>query len=177
MDTKKIRKMYMQALPKVNKALQHVQSQLSDIPPSEFLLETNVKPYSSTKNKMLKHNIKDPIELSDLVRGRLFFSEEFNIKEVLNLLKQLFGDKIKQINKKDNNDCGLSYDGVTDINMNIDDINFELQIMPLSYKSHQDLSHQIYDKLRSQNEKLTDKQKEFLKKIHNNLYKKLSNIE
>lgn len=174
MDPKKIRKLYMQVLPKLNGALQHVQSQLSDMPPSDFLLETNVKPYHSAKNKMLQHRIKNPMELSDLVRGRLFFSEEYDAKEVLELLKQLLGNKIKKVDQKDTNDCGLSYNGVTDVNMNIDGVNFELQLMPMSYKPHQELSHHIYDTLRTQSDKLTDVQKDFLKNTHNKIYHELA---
>ena len=58
MDPKKLRKHYMHAMPKLNNALKHVQDQLSDLPPSEFELETNVKPYSSVKRKMETRRLK-----------------------------------------------------------------------------------------------------------------------
>ncbi len=51
--------------------------------------------------------------------------------------------------------------------------NFELQLIPIYYKDHQDFSHQIYDQLRNDQGKLTDVEKEFLKKIHNKLFKAL----
>lgn len=173
MDPKKLRKQYMQCVPNLNKALQHVQSQLSDVPPSEFVLETNVKPYASAKRKMLQHNIKDPMRLNDLVRGRLYFSDQYEPKEVIELLKQIFGDKVKKTDKKDTNDCGLEYAGVTDVSLDIDGVPFELQLMPMGFRSHQGLSHQIHEKLRSDKGKLTDKQKEFLRQTHNKLFRAL----
>lgn len=163
--------MYMQILPRLNKALQHVTSQLSDVPPSDFLLETNVKPYSSAKRKMLEHRIKDPIEMPDLVRGRLFFSSEYEPKEVINLLKEIFGDKFKKASKKDINDCGLKYSGVVDVNLDCDGIQFELQLIPMEFKSHQDLSDKIHNKLRDDKGKLSDEEKEFLRHTHNKLFK------
>jgi hypothetical protein len=173
MDTKKLRKAYMQIMPHLNKALKHVQSKLSDVPPSDFVLETNMKPYSSVKRKMLNNHIHDPIQLPDLVRGRLFFSKDYNPKEVVSLLKKIFGKNITKANKKDTNDCGLKYPGVTDVNLDCDGIQFELQLMPLEFQPHQELSHQIHDKLRSDNGKLTDKQKEFLRHMHNKFFKVL----
>jgi hypothetical protein len=173
MDPKKLRKAYMQVLPHLNKALKHVQSALSDVPPSDFLLETNIKPYASAKRKMLEHRIQEPAELPDLVRGRLFFSEEYNPKEVVDLLKKVFGDKVTKANKKDTNECGLEYHGVTDVSLDCDGIQFELQLMPMSFQSHQELSHKIHDKLRSEKTKLSDKEKDFLRRAHNKLFKTL----
>lgn len=174
MDPKKIRRMYMQALPNLNKALQFVQSQLSDVPPSDFLLETNVKPYHSAKRKMLNGRFKDPTELSDLVRGRLFFSTQFSYQDVLKLVKQLFGDKIKNIDVNHEKDHGLNYEGVYHVDLDLDGINFELQVMPLEFKPHKDFLHNIYTKLRDKNDKLSDNEKDFLRNIHNKMYKVLS---
>lgn len=173
MDPKKLRKAYMQILPHLNGALKHVQSALSDVPPSDFLLETNIKPYASAKRKMLEHNIHEPAELPDLVRGRLFFSEEYNPKEVIALLKKVFGNKLTKATKKDTNECGLEYHGVTDVNLDCDGIQFELQLMPISFKPHQELSHHIHNKLRSDRSKLSDEEKDFLRRAHNKLFKKL----
>jgi hypothetical protein len=174
MDPKKLRKAYMQCMPHLNKALHEVQSKLSDMPPSDFSLETNMKPYSSIKRKMLQHQIYNPIELPDLVRGRLFFSKDYNPKEVVSLLKKIFGKKVIKANKKDINDCGLEYPGVTDVSLDCDGVQFELQLMPLEFQPHQELSHQIHDKLRSDKGKLTDKQKEFLRHMHNKFFKVLN---
>ena len=75
MDPKKLRKHYMQHMPKLNNALKYVQSQMSDLPPSEFELEVNVKPYTSVKRKMEEVDVKDPLELSDSgERPSLLFS-------------------------------------------------------------------------------------------------------
>ncbi len=173
MDPKKLRKSYMQILPHLNKALHEVQSKLSDVPPANFTLETGIKPYSSAKRKMLEHRIVDPIELPDLVRGRLYFSEDYSVKEVLDLLKKVFGKKLTKAKKKDTNECGLSYSGVTDVSLDCDGVQFELQLMPLSFQPHQELAHQIHDKLRSNKVKLSDEEKEFLRHTHNKLFKTL----
>ena len=176
MDPKKLRKRYMQVLPHLNKAMQHVKEQLSDMPPDDFLLETNLKPYTSIKRKMVEQGEKDPTALSDLVRGRLFFSDQFTFEDAMGILKKLFGKQIKNVSKKSHaNEHGLEYHGVMHIDMDVDGINFELQIMPVEFKPYQNFSHQIYEKLRNSKEsdKLSDKQKDFLRKVNNRIYKKL----
>jgi hypothetical protein len=175
MDPKQLRKQYSQHLPAINKALEHVQKQMADVSPSDFVLETNIKPYASVKRKMLDRNIRDPLELPDLVRGKLFYSEDYQPKEVVDLIRQLFKNKIKHIGKKDINDCGLAYPGTTDVNLDIDGVGFELQLMPMRYQPHQQLSHQIHDQLRNDHGKLTDVQKKFLQRTHNNLFQSLFN--
>lgn len=177
MDPKKLRKQYMQCVPDLNKAMEHVKSQLADLPPSDFLVETNVKPYSSVKRKMEANNAKHPKELSDLVRGRLFFSDQFNHDDVCNILDRLFDKQIKDVdnNNDRSKDHGLEYRGVTHVNLDLDGTPFELQVMPIEFKPHKDFLHQIYEKFRTPKsyDKMTEQQKEFLRKVHNKLYKKL----
>lgn len=177
MDSKKLRKQYMHLMPRLNKAMQHVQSQLSDLPPHDFLLETNLKPYLSIKKKMLRENESDPAALSDLVRGRIFFSEDYQFEDVLNIINKLFKDKIKNVDKKTDRakEHGLEYHGILHVDMDFDGINFELQIMPLEYKPYKEFLHQIYEKFRTPKEleKMSDKQKKFLSSLHNRLYKAL----
>lgn len=177
MDTKKLRKDYMHSVPKLNKALKHVQEQLSDLPPSEFELETNVKPYASVKRKMETDRVKDPLELSDLVRGRLYFSDQFQHKDAVNIIQKLFGHQIKNIDKNidRSKEHGLEYHGIIHVDLDIDGIRFELQIIPSEFKPYKEFLHNIYEKFRNPKslDKLSDKQKEFLRKTHNQLYKKL----
>ncbi len=163
----------MHLLPSLNKAMQHVQSQLADLPSYDFSLETNLKPYLSIKKKMLREHESDPATLPDLARGRIFYSKEYSPKEVVDLLKKLFGNQVKKSSKKDTNDCGLEYPGVTDVGLDIDGVQFELQLMPSEYKEHQDFSHKIHDKLRDDKSKLSDQEKEFLRHTHNKLFKAL----
>jgi len=172
MDPKKLRKRYMQIVPHLNKAMQHVHGQLSDLPPSDFFLETNHKSYSSVKRKMDVKKEKDPLALSDLIRGRLFFSDQFQVEDVIDILQHLFGDAIKKEEKKSESNYGLEYHGITHVDLNINGVNFELQIMPMEFKPYKEFLHQIYDKFRTPKtrEKLTDQQKELLRKIHNKLY-------
>jgi Region found in RelA / SpoT proteins len=177
MDPKKLRKQYMHCVPDLNKAMEHVKTQLADLPPSDFLLETNVKPYSSVKRKMEAKQTKDPKELSDLVRGRLFFSEQFNHEDVMDILQKLFSKKIKDVddNEERGKEHGLEYHGVTHVDLDLDGTRFELQIMPMEFKPYKEFLHNIYDKFRNTKslEKLSDKQKQFLRKVHNDSYKKL----
>jgi ppGpp synthetase/RelA/SpoT-type nucleotidyltranferase len=177
MDPKKLRKAYKQHLPKLNKIMGHVKEQLSDLPSSEFTLETNLKPYTSIKEKMERDHARDPSELSDLVRGRLFFSDQFDQNEVVDLLSEIFGKNIKDVDDKRHRskEHGLEYHGIVHVDLNFDGTNFELQVMPVEFKPYKEFLHQIYEKFRNPKtySKLSDKQKDLLKKVHNNLYKKL----
>jgi hypothetical protein len=177
MDPKKLRKQYMQCVPDLNKAMEHVKSQLADLPPSDFLVETNVKPYSSVKRKMETNGAKHPKELSDLVRGRLFFSDQFNHDDVCDIISKLFGKQVKEIDHKSSRskEHGLEYHGMTHVDLDLDGTRFELQIMPLEFKPHKDFLHRIYEKFRNPKtlDKMTDQQKDFLRKVHNKSYKKL----
>ena len=165
----------MLTVPHLNKALKHVHEQLADLPPAEFLLETNVKPYTSVKRKMELNKESNPLALSDLIRGRLFFSENFNFEEVLDILEKLFGNKIKKVDREVDNEHGLDSHGIKHVDLNINGVNFELQVMPIEYKPYKEFLHQIYEKFRDPktSAKLTDKQKEILRKINNKLYKAL----
>jgi hypothetical protein len=177
MEHKKLRKSYIPLIPKLNSALKHVKSQFSDLPHSDFQFEANFKPYASVKRKMEDEKINDPADLSDLVRGRLFFSPKFEHSEVINIANHLFGDKIIKIdeNPQKSKEHGLEYHGITHINMDINGVHFELQIMPIAFHKYKDLLHKIYEHLRDpkMSEKLSDKQRDFLRKTHNNIYKNL----
>ncbi len=177
MDPKKLRKQYRQILPYLIEAKKNVETALADLPPSEFLLETNLKPYTSVKRKMETDGVQHPSELSDLVRGRIFYSPQFNADDVVDILKKLFGNGIKDIDDNTHRapEHGLEYHGIVHVDLNFDGTRFEMQLMPLEYKPYKEFLHQIYEKFRDEKslKKLTDHQKKFLRKIHNNLYKKL----
>ena len=170
----------MQAAPHLNKVLKHVQEQISDLPPGDFMLETNMKPYSSVKRKMESYNAKNPLELSDLIRGRIYYSDQFNLEDVIDILKTLFGNQIKKIdhNAHRAKEHGLEYHGITHVDLNINGINFEFQVLPVEYKPYKEFLHQIYEKFRNPKtlDKMSDKQKELLRKVHNTMYKKLEDI-
>lgn len=157
--------------------MEHVKEQLSDLPPSDFLLETNLKPYSSVKDKMERDHAKDPSELSDLVRGRLFYSDQFDQNETVDLLSKIFGKNIKDVDEHQHRskEHGLEYHGIVHVDLNFDGTNFELQVMPVEFKPYKEFLHRIYEKFRNPKllDKMSDKQKDLMKKVHNNLYKKL----
>jgi hypothetical protein len=177
MDPKKLRKQYVRLLPTLNKVRKHVHDQLCDLPSSDFLLETNLKPYTSIKSKMEKDEAKDPSELSDLVRGRIFYSEQFNADDLVDIIKKLFGKSIKKIDENSHRapEHGLEYHGIVHVDLDIDGTKFELQLMPKEFKPYKEFLHQIYEKFRNPKtlNSLSDHQKEFLKKVHNDLYEKL----
>lgn len=177
MDPKKTRKQYIQLAPKLKQILEHVNEQLADLPSSDFMLETNMKPYTSIKRKMETEGLRDPSELSDLVRGRIFYSDQFNADNIMDILRKLFNKHIADVddNKHRAPEHGLEYHGIVHVHLDFDGIQFEMQLMPLEFKPYKEFLHQIYEKFRDEKsrKKLTDHQKDFLRKIHNNLYKKL----
>lgn len=175
MNTKKIRQQYLQILPKLREALSIVQDKLSDLPQPDFELNINFKPYKSIKEKYVKDKLSNLSEMSDLVRGRLFFSSDYQIEEVLSLLKKLFRNTVHNIDKKRGKaEYELEYTGVTHLDLNINDINFELQVMPIEFKPFKLLLHNIYEKLRSQDNNLSEEKKEALRNLNNKIYKKLN---
>jgi hypothetical protein len=165
----------MSLLPNLNKVLAYVQEKLSDLPPSDFEVETGLKSYPSVKRKMLLENVRDPSDLSDLARGRVFFSDQFDFSDVIDIIKQLFDKKITKIQKKDDSEHGLEYQGVIHADLDLDGIKFELQIIPSEYRPYVDFLHQIYERFRDPKkfEKLSDKQQELLKRVHNKVHKDL----
>lgn len=180
MDPKKLRKQYKELIPKLKGTLEHVKSQLSDLPPNEFSLETNIKPYDSIKRKMEADGADHPGKLSDLVRGRIFYSPNFNADDLVHILKELFGKNIKNIDDNTHRapEHGLEYHGIVHVDLDFDGTNFELQLMPIEFQPYKEFLHQIYEKFRNPKtrDKLTDHQKEFLRKVHNRAYEKLDDL-
>ncbi len=170
----KMRKQYCQLLPLLQGTATFVERVLEDLPKHDFLLETDVKDYKRTVEKAKERKIKNLKELSDLVRGRVFFSDSYTHKEAIDLLKLLFKDsaKIKNIEWKNDKEHGLEYQGIIHMDLEIGDLNFELQIMPFEFRPHKPLLHAIYEKLRTGNH-LSDKQKNLLRRINNKLYKEI----
>jgi hypothetical protein len=162
MDPKRLRKLYMQALPKLNKALEHIKSQLKDASPDDFQFDGNTKPYASIKRKMLAKQLSEPTELPDLVRGKLFYSERFEPKEVIEIVKTLFPGGVKHAHRRPNHEeTGLSFPDQNEVVLDIDGQMFELLLIPM---------HQIQEQLQDPNGKLTEVQKNFLRKTHNRLF-------
>ena len=168
MDSKEIRQSHMKLLPHMNEAVKSVQKQLSDLSGSDFILETNIKPHDSVKRKMEERRLRNIQDLSDLVRGRLYFSDQFTFKEVMGLLTHFLGAQIKNVEKKDEKEHGLIYKGIMHVDLNVNGLKFELQVLPIEFHPHKETLHKIYEQLRSDHS-LSDKQKETLRKIHNKM--------
>jgi hypothetical protein len=176
-SARKMRKQYCQLLPLLQGVVKFMQRILEDLPRHELQLDANIKQYKRTVEKANEEHIKDLRDLSDLARGRLFFSDNFTHEEVVALLKKLFQDKItiKKIDDKREKGHGLEYKGVTHMDLQIGDINFELQIIPIEFKPYKPLLHKIYEELRS-NPKMDDKRKKFLMEVNDKIYTKLDRM-
>lgn len=174
-SARKMRKQYCQLLPLLQGTAKYVERILEDLPKQEFELETNIKPYKRTSEKANERKIKDLRDLSDLVRGRIYYSDNFNHKEVLDLLCEIFDDNldVKDVEWKEKNDHGLHYEGVLHMDLKIGDVKFELQIMPVEFKPFKETLHKIYEMLRSQDENMSEEKREALKKLNNKMYKKI----
>jgi hypothetical protein len=176
-SARKLRKQYVQLLPLLQGVGKFVQRILEDLPPADFKFEHNVKPYKRTVEKAQERKHKNLTDLSDLARGRLFFSDNFNHDEVVELLKQLFDGKvdINKVDKKHERGHGLDYKGIYHVDCKIGDLNFELQVMPEEFKPYKELLHKIYDQLRT-DPHLDDKKKSFLAETHNKIINKLDKM-
>jgi hypothetical protein len=172
MNSQSMRKQYLQILPKLNKALVVMQHRLSHLPTSDFTVEINLKPYASVKRKVVGEKVANLLDVSDLVRGRVFFSQRYTFLEVIDLLRQVLGKIIRTVDKKDDREYGLEYCGVIHLDLLIDGIKFELQLIPIEFKPYKDFLHSIYQALRSTNQ-LSDGKKHFLRRIHNKIYHQL----
>lgn len=176
MDLKQFRRQYMSLVPQLHQAHQLVKDKLSDLPPSDFDLETGLKTYPSIKRKILSDHVRQPADLSDLVRGRLFFSEQYQFPEVLRIIQEVLGQHIKQVQQKNSSQHGLEYHGIMHIDLEINGIKFELQILPSEFRPHIELLHKAYETLRDakSRDKLTEEEQSFLKKTHNKLHRSIS---
>lgn len=173
MDSKKLRKQYVDTLPKLERVLEQVNEQLKHLPKNDFVLETNLKPYESVKRKVEDDHLKHVEQMSDLVRGRIFFSKNYNYNDVIALMKRLLKGWIKDIEVKFDKGHGLEYHGVYHIDLKIDGINFELQIMPIEFRAFKEFLHKIYEKFRDPDGKMSDEEKDKLRRLNNKLYEKL----
>jgi hypothetical protein len=172
--SKKIRKQYQQLLPKLNETMKVVEDRLSDLPSSDFTIETNFKPFDSIINKFGKDKLNHLLEMPDLIRGRIFFSTDYVFEEVIKMLKAIFDKNINKIDKKKGEaEHGLEYFGVIHCDLLIDGIKFELQVIPIEFKRYKPFLHNIFQQLRSKN-KLSEEEKDKLRKTHNDLYHQLN---
>jgi hypothetical protein len=174
-QSRKIYQQYRQLQPKLHAAEQLVRDLLSDLPEPEFQLQTNIKPYPRAAEKAKQNKASHISELSDLVRGRVFFSDNFTHQETTDLLKELLSRhmRIIDIDTKRNKDHGLTYQGIVHMDLQFDGINFEMQILPIEFKPFKPLLHKIYEELRS-NSKISDARRQFLQDIHNKMYRKIN---
>lgn len=169
MPSKKLlEKQYNLLLPHLQGIAQYVEKILGFLPSSDFQLETNVKSLESIARKMKDKKEKNILKLSDLVRGRIFFSSNYTHESVVKLLKKIFGNKLEKADQVKTKAHGLKYKGIMHFDLRIDSLLFELQIIPVEYKPFKKLLHRIYEKLRDENH-LSKQQKEKLRELHNKL--------
>jgi len=165
---KSLQKQYDLLLPHLEAVSNYIKSLLKFLPSQDFELETGVKLLPSIARKMKVKNEKNILKLSDLVRGRLYYSPNYTQDEVLRFLKKIAKGKIRKLDSKGSGDLGLKYKGILHVDFQVGQFVFELQIVPREYKPYKKLLHRIYEKMRDQNH-LTKQQKERLRDLHNNL--------
>jgi hypothetical protein len=174
MDDRELRKQILKIAPTLKAVLHNIESKLTSLPKSDFQFETNVKPFKSIVRKMKdkEGEIDSVADLSDLIRGRLFFSKNHDYNSTLDLLKNMFGSGIKKVDNPDKDIFGVEYDGIIHVDLNINGVNFELQLLPIEYKPAKEFLHKIYEQFREPEKRarLTDAQKKKLKDIHNKLH-------
>jgi hypothetical protein len=170
---KSLERQYNLLAPHLEAIANHVKLLLKFLPSSDFTLETGVKSLPSIIRKIEDRKEKNILKLSDLSRGRLYYSPNYTQDDVMRLLKKIFSGKIIKLDLKKSKDHGLKYRGALHIDLRIGELPFELQIIPMEFKPFKKLLHRIYEKLRDENN-LTKDQKEKLKELHNRLYDDLA---
>src|SRR5580698_10164295 len=114
-----IRQQCRELLPLLEKSLGEIEKTLSALP-DNFVLEVSIKPFVRLFAKMQEREMQDPQELSDLIRGRLYFPPESNHRKTVDLLKKLLGDKIKGIDYKNQGDEQEgTYPGVIHVDLSL----------------------------------------------------------
>lgn len=171
--SKSLQKQHDLLIPHLEAVANYIKSLLKFLPSQDFELETNIKLISSIARKMKDKNEKNILKLTDLVRGRLYYSPNYTQDDVMRFLKKIAKDKIQKIDLKKAGDYGLKYKGVLHVDFQIGQFVFELQIIPKEFKPFKKLLHRIYEKMRDENH-LTKQQKEKLRDFHNRLYDDLT---
>src|SRR5689334_16647294 len=99
---KSLERQYHILLPHLEETVRYMESLLKFLPSKDFVFETNVKPLPSVLRKMKDRGEKNILKLSDLARGRLYYSSNYTEKEVHRLLKRIAGPQIKKTDPKHN---------------------------------------------------------------------------
>jgi hypothetical protein len=167
-----IRHQCRELLPLLEKSLGEIEQTLSALP-DNFVLEVSIKPFVRLFAKMQEREMQDPQELSDLIRGRLYFPSESNHRKTVDLLTKLLGSKIKGIDYKNQGDNQEgTYPGVIHVDLNLNGINFELQVLPIEFRGSIEIFHNLYELIRDKG-KMPEKLRKKLTDIHDQLGKHL----
>lgn len=175
MQRSDIRHQYLKLFPHLQKVIDQVDDKLSQLPSDDFQYELAFKPLDSVQNKLQDRHEDDLTQLSDLVRGRVFFSQDYTFEQAIDKIKDCLGDWIKHTeNKKDKHD-GFRYFGVVHLDLCIDGINFELQVMPVEHKTFLPILHYCYEYHRYNSES-SNSEKDRLRFLNNDIYKMLEKL-
>jgi hypothetical protein len=144
-----IRKQCRELLPLLEQTLGQIKSILSNLP-HDFILDVAIKPFDRLFAKMNERKMQDPKQLSDLIRGRLYFPSNKNYRQTIDDLQALLHDKIQNIDYKDRKgkDGDGEYRGIIHVNIKLNGINFELQVLPIEFKSSIEIFHKLYELIR-----------------------------
>lgn len=164
----KILQQYEEIKPKLFPLFKVILKNLHNIVP-DALIEGNIKTLESIIRKYNKKHYTDISEFSDLIRARLFFPSTYNYDQVLQKIIDRLNDYIVKIDWQQSKDYGLHYRGVVHIDFIFDGIKFELQVIPLSFRSYIEPLHKVYEMLRDHSD-LPKEVKENITDLHNKIY-------
>ena len=170
-DETEIEQEYKANEEKLQSVIQHIEEKLVDNCP-DCLIETDMKTLKGIIRKAREKKTINIMTFSDLIRGRLYFPDAYNYEKIVHKLIDIFGNDIKKLDWKKSKDHGLEYRGIVHMDLCIDDINFELQIIPLGFKKYMEPQHKIYELLRD-HIALSDDTKKHLKELHNKVFEML----
>lgn len=160
---------YTALLPKLTRILAQVAQTLQKAFSGGFVVETGLKTASSISRKCQDKECRKIDQLSDLIRGRLYFPQSWDYQRTLHKLIGVFGSRIKKIDWKKSRDYGLEYRGIVHVDLIVDGIKFELQVIPLGFKPFVEPQHKIYTMLRD-GVKMDQATKKQLMELHNQMF-------
>lgn len=155
-----------------------VRERLQQLPHSDFEWEVKLKPLPSAEDKAEYKGSTDLLELADLVRGRVFFSQALTYEDVIAQLSapEYLGRWLKDVDDKCSRKEGFEYCGLRHLDLCVDGVKFELQLLPIEYKPFVSLLHRVYELHRNGKMQLSSDKLPRAKELHNRMYELLDQL-
>jgi hypothetical protein len=177
MKSQQIRQQYLHLLPKLEEVAGQVKARLQKLPKG-FEWEVNLKPYDSLREKAEFKEVNNIAELADLVRGRILFPPPFTYEQVIGKLAapELLGKWLREVDDKEKKEDGFEYVGPRHLDLHIDNVRFELQIIPIAFKPYLPLLHRVYEMHQHGHHDYPKDKIDRIKKLHNRMYELLDRL-